>query len=1018
VSTDVFRQGGVQSGDSDKARRAIAAFRKLQPTLSAYARALTGKPAIKVVMSADGGKTDAKSIYYRPPLALGDDTRHQRELCMKRGDDLSQLCPACRVREQVLITIYHEIGHIAYDSFERTSKQVQADAVNRAVREVGTKYAKMVSHKIDNAPEHIKNSYIGLSGLISPFLPAIVNAIEDARINGSVMKARPGTRLMFEAEATRVFTEGVEQTSPTGELTTVQWIDYPLNMQAAVGLYLKAAGYDYTGWLRDEVIEALADPEVTAALRGMATLRSVTGVYEMSFPILAAMRRHGFFKSDTDPVDEDEQDDPPPFEDDSKEESNDDGADGSDGSDSDDGDDESAGSQASEGADSDSGEPDGSDDSDGGDAQDGESGDSGDPDADTDGDAADDGETGAPSESDGSEDLGDAGQEAGSQGYDQDGEGEGASDGQGDAAEEGPAGESEGGAGYAGDRADEESAGGGDGDSEQAGDDDAGSPEPGDDSGAGDGDDAGDRADDGRTGDGDGADGGADDQPQDPDGGQGEGQGAGDLGEPDDGPDRNGEVDHGHVRDEETDGGEHDLGDGEGMDAGEQDGGGQPDGPDTSGQDADVEVPEGQLVPAGVGEAGQVPAEAEVATGQDPAVDDGPSEGLEGDEGALLADDEEERHDQGLPSDAGEPLDSGEDTEGTTVNKVSSFDELDMGTPEQARDAVHDVAHPEDRPEIIDELFSGPDGDDELDRAIAQDGYFETPSGNIFGVKEHHYDDQSEDSHAWKRRKSAWGYTNRQIGIEGEFDPDESILGPALMRMRVAFADNRRAKDEHNRKSGKVDGRVLGKRAHFGDERIFKRRTVPGKKDYFVIIGIDISGSTVGENIVLAKRAAMAQAELLNRSGVKFAVYCHTGSWHSKPGDRDAGFDVDIYHIKDPDEAWTDATRTRLRDIGPSLVNLDGHTIEYYRKILDKRTETNRIIMYYTDGKMPAENHNEELEILIREIRVCKQKGYTLMGVGINTDSPVEHGLDTAMVTGDEDIVKVVKHIERRLLNT
>ena len=98
-------------------------------------------------------------------------------------------------------------------------------------------------------------------------------------------------------------------------------------------------------------------------------------------------------------------------------------------------------------------------------------------------------------------------------------------------------------------------------------------------------------------------------------------------------------------------------------------------------------------------------------------------------------------------------------------------------------------------------------------------------------------------------------------GIEVEDAVSEGVLGPALMRMRVAFGDNRRARLDRNQRSGKVDGRVLGKRAWNGDDRLFGRKTVPDKRDYLVIIGVDISGSTVGRNLRLAKRAAMAQAE-------------------------------------------------------------------------------------------------------------------------------------------------------------
>jgi cobalamin biosynthesis protein CobT len=288
-------------------------------------------------------------------------------------------------------------------------------------------------------------------------------------------------------------------------------------------------------------------------------------------------------------------------------------------------------------------------------------------------------------------------------------------------------------------------------------------------------------------------------------------------------------------------------------------------------------------------------------------------------------------------------------------------------------------------------------------------------------VREHRFGDPvivdgESVSQAWDH--SAWfyaGHSKSQLGIEGDFDPSEQILGPALLRMRVAFTDNARGKDKAHLKSGRVNGRVLGRRAWADDERLFQRRTQPGKKSYFVLIGMDISGSTLGRNIILEKRAVMAQAELCHRMGVKFAVIAHTGSYHNPHGTRSEGLDLDMYFIKDADQPWNEETKNALRAIGPDSANLDGHSLEYYRKMIEKRRETNKIIMYYSDGKMPAENHDEELMILQREIKTCKRKNILLLGVGIRTDSPSRHGLDTVQVDDDEDIKKVVKHLEKRL---
>ena len=140
-------------------------------------------------------------------------------------------------------------------------------------------------------------------------------------------------------------------------------------------------------------------------------------------------------------------------------------------------------------------------------------------------------------------------------------------------------------------------------------------------------------------------------------------------------------------------------------------------------------------------------------------------------------------------------------------------------------------------------------------------------------------------------------------------------------------------------------------------------------------------------------------------------MYCHTAT--TVPGV--SGISLEMYEIKSKREPWTDKTRNALANIGSVSQNLDGHTIEFYRKIADRSKATDVVIMYYTDGKMPAANHDEELAILQREIKTCKRKGYHLMGVGIRTDSPVRHGLDTVQVDTDDDLIKVVQHLEKRL---
>ena len=312
--------------------------------------------------------------------------------------------------------------------------------------------------------------------------------------------------------------------------------------------------------------------------------------------------------------------------------------------------------------------------------------------------------------------------------------------------------------------------------------------------------------------------------------------------------------------------------------------------------------------------------------------------------------------------------------------------------------------------------------------AVIQGMFFDQPSHAIQGVRTHKFGEPQFS-----------GSYNMSGGFgdePSETTVAENTLGRALMRMRAAFSANARRGQQRNLKAGRVAARTLARRAPFDDERMFQKRTRITKRDYFVLIGLDISGSTHAEGryekgkgfveldepiIEQIKRAAYAQAELCYRLGVDFAIYAHTGGPESMNWDdgdyfgRDAGWMVELYEIKTVNEPWSTATRNRLRCLKPSMANLDGHTLEQYRKVLDRQTQTDKIIMYYTDGAMPAENYDEELEILQREIELCKRRGYTLMSVGVGNDDPLKYGLDMVRLDTDDDIIKVVEHLEHRL---
>lgn len=341
---------------------------------------------------------------------------------------------------------------------------------------------------------------------------------------------------------------------------------------------------------------------------------------------------------------------------------------------------------------------------------------------------------------------------------------------------------------------------------------------------------------------------------------------------------------------------------------------------------------------------------------------------------------------------------------GDKDNGESGFDpgDMEMGDPDEVEELFTIFGQHEEVQASPSEQLETNRTEEAMEIAIEQMKFFDSPSLNIRGVNEHNFEDRSG---AW--RELSYGRIG-QVAIE----VSEGLMSVSLQRLRILFADNARGRQETGLRSGKVNARSLAKRAPVGDDRIFKKTTVPGHRDYFVVIGLDVSGSTdasigAGQTrIDLIKAAAGAKAELLARLGINFAMYAHSGAMDG----------VDIFPVKLSNERWSDKTKERLNALRSYSANLDGHTLEYYRKVAEVRSETDRMILYYTDGAMPAANYHEELEILQREIKICKDKQIHLVGVGVQSDAPLEHGLDTILLDGVDDVPHVIKELRKRLI--
>jgi Mg-chelatase subunit ChlD len=305
-----------------------------------------------------------------------------------------------------------------------------------------------------------------------------------------------------------------------------------------------------------------------------------------------------------------------------------------------------------------------------------------------------------------------------------------------------------------------------------------------------------------------------------------------------------------------------------------------------------------------------------------------------------------------------------------------------------------------------------PENADKLSMAIFQALSFDSASRIIAGVE------------LIKWPKNVYGHTWRRASEEtvDRYMPEAGSMSRAMLIGRRAFEDNRKAKINQNKTSGRIKPGVLGRRAPIGDDRLFGSKEVPKKRSYKVIICVDCSGSMgSGDRMRKIKRIVFMQAELLHGLGIPFEIFGYSGG-ASTTGQFKDGYGssqdvVYIHQVKEMGETWSNIPKSKLAGLEPVGANLDGHTMEYARKRLQRHMSntTDPILVYFTDGDMPMENYSEERNILERETDMMRRMGITALGVGLHTSSPSKYGLETVQVDSDADIVKVVEQLERAL---
>jgi hypothetical protein len=969
--------------DTKDAWNAVQAFEHMIPQLRTYARAMTGNARLQVQVTAGPTRTDGNTIFITPPLALASKEVHsKRSECGKRAANGKLTCKACNLREVINFYLFHEVSHILWGTladYNEYSLALWHRIFEEWHHEDCEHYAPMLT-KLDS-----NRATMGLANLLTPFTGMMLNALEDARVNERTFEVRPGLRKIFAINMDRMLIDGSESLM-TGEMC--HWRDQPLDAQFMVGLYFEASGYDASAFLADEAMEMLRHPEIVALTGSVRTAANVDETFEIVIKIWLVAQKYGFcivekcVKPELSKEDGDDPDDGDAAEDAAGDEDDSAGDDGADGT-GEEPDDSGAGS----------GPP--------------ESG----------GSAGGGAGTGAatPAESDdGSTTKPDPGGEppaGGSSGSASDSDVPDREDGDVD------------------DRATgRESEAGPDGISEGTGaetpDDDGtpGEPEPGDgDTDSGDGESAGPGSASAK-------------ESEEPDGvapvipSAAEGSDEVDHRGPEADPDESGDG-----PDDRGDPGDEILGNSDADEDSDADG---------TAESLPGEADEGDRVRGGWIDAG--PARYEESTplddapaGSDPAWAERSSEE---DLDVADADPTSERRrddfspDDGVPDSEERPAASdGPDPDADDApdgpvdgpsGPVGTSDgpTLGHGTPDDAATAlgrviIHKLLEDMAGEDLYGVMGGGEDGHplggdalDALTLAIAQRIHFDEAAYGVLGLNKLPYPCTDV------------GWQSSPYRSIERYMPSPALLARPTLLARRFFEANAMTKIDSNRKSGRVNARVLGRRAPTGDPRLFGKKALPKKHSYAVTIVVDCSGSMGDENMEKIKRYTMAMAEILHRLGIPFSVFGHSASStnldDNAPRSRFEEYGkywMYIMPVKEMHEPWNDKGREKLVGLSSLQANLDGHALEYARKSVMQADATDRIIFYFSDGGLPAENSTEEKEIITREITWCRKNKVTLLGGGIDSNATAKVGMDTVILRRQEDITKLIEFLQKNL---
>lgn len=256
------------------------------------------------------------------------------------------------------------------------------------------------------------------------------------------------------------------------------------------------------------------------------------------------------------------------------------------------------------------------------------------------------------------------------------------------------------------------------------------------------------------------------------------------------------------------------------------------------------------------------------------------------------------------------------------------------------------------------------------------------------------------------RHGSADMYDTRLTRMSGDVNVMRRKLERALM-----------AKDNRDWDSGRDDGRLDTRRlvgAFNGRQDVFKKKQPRAEMDTAFTILIDLSGSMGGSKVHIAEQCAMALAESVDKTGVKYEVLgfeqsgIMAGGYHyrAEGGQYSRYRPLNMYVFKAFEERLFES-KGAMASIANCVGNgnPDGEALMSAYARLKGRPEKRKVLMVLSDGQPAADgDYVQGQQYLTKVVREIVKDGTDVVGIGIATTAVADYYPNHVVVSSVRDL--------------